>query len=65
MKNEEEVKKVFSQIKEETNGGGADVCINNAGVSHDGTLLTGNTDDWRDMLDVSLMNINSITSSYW
>ncbi|XP_003389223.1 PREDICTED: dehydrogenase/reductase SDR family member 11-like [Amphimedon queenslandica] len=64
VKNEEEVKRVFKQIKEETNGGGADVCINNAGVSHDGTLLTGSTDDWRDMLDVNVLAPSVITREF-
>lgn len=53
VKDEEQIKRVFAIIREETNGGGADVCINNAGLAHDGKLLSGSTDDWRDMLEVS------------
>ena len=48
---EEEVKAAFE--KAETEFGGVDVCINNAGLAHNAPLLTGATSDWKNMLDVS------------
>ena len=34
--------------------GGIDVCINNAGLAKDAPLLSGQTDLWREMLDVRI-----------
>ena len=42
---------MFAEIKEKY--GGVDVCINNAGLAHPATLLEGQTEDWRNMFDVS------------
>ena len=50
--NEDEIKSVFSSAKDQF--GGIDVCINNAGLAHNARLLTGDTKDWRNMLDVSI-----------
>ena len=48
--NEDEIKSVFSSAKDQF--GGIDVCINNAGLAHNAPLLTGDTKDWKNMLDV-------------
>ena len=32
--------------------GGADICINNAGLAHNAPLLSGSTEMWREMLEV-------------
>ena len=48
--NEDEIKSVFSSAKDQF--GGIDVCINNAGLGHNAPLLTGDTKDWKNMLDV-------------
>lgn len=50
--NEEEIKCVFSVAK--TQFGGIDVCVNNAGLAHNAPLLTGETNEWRQMLEVSI-----------
>ena len=47
---EDEVKSMFALAKDEF--GGVDVCVNNAGLAHDAPLLSGSTDDWRNMLEV-------------
>ncbi len=49
---EEEVLEMFEKIKAQT--GGVDVCVNNAGLSHDAPLLAGATSDWREMIEVFL-----------
>ena len=41
---------MFAEINEKY--GGADVCINNAGLGEDAPLLSGKTDDWKLMMDV-------------
>lgn len=46
----EEIKSIFATIT--SLYGGADVCINNAGLAHNAPLLTGATEEWRDMLEV-------------
>uniref|UniRef100_A0A8C2Q9A3 Dehydrogenase/reductase (SDR family) member 11a n=1 Tax=Cyprinus carpio TaxID=7962 RepID=A0A8C2Q9A3_CYPCA len=42
---------MFSAIK--TLHQGVDVCINNAGLAHNEPLLSGRTEGWRNMIDVS------------
>ena len=49
---EEEVKAVFATALDKL--GGVDVCVNNAGVGHNATLLTGDTAEWRDMVEVCM-----------
>ena len=41
---------MFAHINEKY--GGVDVCINNAGVAKNAPLLTGDTSQWREMLNV-------------
>lgn len=48
---EEDILAMFERIKKDL--GGVDVCINNAGLSHNAPLLSGTTEQWRNMLDVS------------
>ncbi|GBM32196.1 Dehydrogenase/reductase SDR family member 11 [Araneus ventricosus] len=50
---ESEILSMFDQIRRTF--GRLDICVNNAGLSHDAPLLTGNTEDWRNMLDVNVM----------
>ena len=49
---EEEVVAAFKKAVEVF--GGVEVCINNAGLAHNAPLLSGNTEEWRDMLEVSV-----------
>ncbi|GIY15748.1 hypothetical protein CDAR_266951 [Caerostris darwini] len=52
---ETEILSLFSEIRQKF--GRLDVCINNAGLSHDSPLLTGNTSEWKNMLDVNIMGL--------
>ena len=54
MSKEDQVLAMFKKIKEDH--GGVDVCVNNAGLAFDSPLLTGETDKWRTMLEVSLFS---------
>ena len=56
--NEEEIKSVFAAAK--TQFGGIDVCINNAGLAHNAPLLTGETQYWRNILEVKHMTVVQI-----
>jgi NAD(P)-dependent dehydrogenase (short-subunit alcohol dehydrogenase family) len=51
---EEEILAMFEKIKKDL--GGVDVCINNAGLSYNAPLLSGTTEQWRHMLDVSSLS---------
>lgn len=54
LTNEEEIVSMFSAVKQQH--GGVDVCINNAGLAHPESLLSGKTSSWRNMLDVRASN---------
>ncbi|XP_069997953.1 dehydrogenase/reductase SDR family member 11 isoform X1 [Penaeus vannamei] len=48
-----EVLNLFTGIKQQF--GGVDVCINNAGMSHNHSLLDGTPEEWREMLDLNVV----------
>ncbi|XP_071106735.1 dehydrogenase/reductase SDR family member 11-like [Haliotis cracherodii] len=54
---EEDVLAMFKMIRADPDLGGVDVCINNAGLAHDDTLLTGRTTQWREMVDVNVLGV--------
>ncbi|XP_011405955.2 PREDICTED: dehydrogenase/reductase SDR family member 11-like isoform X7 [Amphimedon queenslandica] len=60
--NEDDIKSVFSYAKDQF--GGIDVCVNNAGLAHNGPLLTGDTKNWRNMLDVNVLGPCIITREF-
>ena len=51
MRKESDIMAVVDVCKK---NGGIDVCINNAGLANAAPLLSGTTDQWREMMDVSL-----------
>ena len=55
---EEEILALYDNVKAEY--GGADVCINNAGLSHISPLLSGQTEDWREIMEVTFNYINFV-----
>ncbi|XP_070572622.1 dehydrogenase/reductase SDR family member 11-like isoform X4 [Ptychodera flava] len=59
LRNEEEILLMFEEIKR--NHGGVDVCINNAGINFHGTLLNGDTNHWRNVLDVNVLALSICT----
>ena len=48
---EEDILSLMSAIKSQF--GGADICINNAGLGRDASLLSGSTALWKEMIEVS------------
>ncbi len=53
IRKEDQIKAMFQKAKEEF--GGVDVLINSAGVGHPAPLLSGETEDWRDVMEVGLL----------
>ncbi|XP_052787979.1 dehydrogenase/reductase SDR family member 11-like [Mya arenaria] len=53
---EGQIQAMFEQIRSQL--GGVDVCVNNAGLSHDAPLLTGATEQCRNMMEVHEVSIN-------
>ena len=47
---EEDILSMMSAIKSQF--GGADICINNAGLAHNAPLLSSSTDLWREVIEV-------------
>ncbi len=56
---EEEVLDMFKTAKQKL--GGIHVCINNAGLNFDTTLLEGKTDDWKKVLDINVIGLSVCT----
>ena len=49
---EEDILSMMSAIKSQF--GGADICINNAGLNYNAPLLSGTTEMWRETLEVRM-----------
>ena len=56
VRNEEDIKATFEVAK--TIFGGVDVCVSNAGLGHNAPLLSGSTEDWREMLEVNVLGLS-------
>ncbi|MCL4147326.1 UNVERIFIED_CONTAM: hypothetical protein GTU68_034471 [Idotea baltica] len=52
---DDEVYALFKTIKQEL--GGVDICINNAGMSFNNSLLDGNPEEWRYMMSLNVVAI--------
>ncbi len=50
---EADIARLFSTVRERW--GGVDVLVNNAGLGHAASLLTGSTEEWREMLEVNVL----------
>lgn len=53
LRDEPQILEFFAAVKDRW--GGLDVLINNAGLGHKETLMTGNTESWREMLEVNVL----------
>jgi len=52
---ESDVLALFAFVKEKF--GTLHVCVNNAGLGHNASLLSGSTSDWKQMLDVNVLGL--------
>jgi len=59
VKSETDIKSVFEAIKSQF--GRIDICINNAGLANNSPLISGNTADWKEMLDVNVLAVSIIS----
>ena len=50
VRKEEDILSVISAVKSQF--GGADICVNNAGLANNAPLLSGTTEKWREMMEV-------------
>ncbi len=53
LRQEGDIEALFATIRERW--GGVDVLINNAGLGHKAPLISGDTESWRDMLEVNVL----------
>ncbi len=53
------IKRMFDEIRAEH--GGVDILINNAGLGHKAPLVSGDTEAWRDMLEVNVLALSVCT----
>ncbi|MEM8545470.1 MAG: SDR family NAD(P)-dependent oxidoreductase [Cyanobacteria bacterium P01_H01_bin.119] len=53
LRREAEILDCFAQIR--STWGGVDVMVNNAGLGHQASLISGETDAWREMLEVNVL----------
>lgn len=55
LRDEAAVKAAFARVRDEL--GGTDVLINNAGLGHQAPLLSGETQAWREMLELNVLSL--------
>ncbi len=53
LRDEGAITNMFGEIRKRW--GGVDVLINNAGLGHNASLLSGSTEEWREMLEVNVL----------
>lgn len=53
LTDEDEILAVFAKIRDDF--GRIDICINNAGINSNTSLIHGHTEDWRNIVDVGII----------
>jgi len=53
LRDEDSILKMFATVRD--TWGGVDILVNNAGIGHMASLMTGATQDWKEMLDVNVL----------
>ncbi|XP_065892556.1 dehydrogenase/reductase SDR family member 11-like [Dysidea avara] len=62
VRKEEDILSVMSRIKSQF--GGADICVNNAGLGHNAPLLSGTTEQWKEMMEVNVLGLCMMTREF-
>ncbi|XP_065892558.1 dehydrogenase/reductase SDR family member 11-like isoform X2 [Dysidea avara] len=62
VRKEEDILSMMSAIKSQF--GGADICVNNAGLVYDAPLLSGTTEQWRETLEVNVLGLCMMTREF-
>ncbi|KAI6650185.1 hypothetical protein LOD99_6102 [Oopsacas minuta] len=60
---EHEVKSMFEFACKKY--GSVDILVNNAGVGHDAPLLTGDTECWKNILDINILGLSICTREFY
>ena len=55
LRNEGQILRAMEQVRSQW--GGVDVLVNNAGLGHDAPLTSGETESWREMLEVNVLGL--------
>ena len=58
---EEDILSMMSEIKSQL--GGVDICVNNAALAKNAPLLSGTTEQWRQMMEVRIIHYLSAWAS--
>ena len=53
------IHQMFDEVHK--NSGALDALVNNAGLGHDASLLKGNVEDWREILEVNVLALSLCT----
>ncbi len=59
LRQEDEILSLFEQV--EAQWGGVNLLVNNAGLGHRAPLLSGDTESWREMLEVNVLALTICT----
>ncbi|KAI0215420.1 Dehydrogenase/reductase SDR family member 11 [Lamellibrachia satsuma] len=59
LRNQGDITSMFERIRSEF--GALHICVNSAGLSKNAPLLSGDTNDWREMLDVNVLAMSVCT----
>ncbi|XP_065903859.1 dehydrogenase/reductase SDR family member 11-like [Dysidea avara] len=62
VRKEEDILSVISAVKSQF--GGADICVNNAGLANNAPLLSGTTEKWREMMEVNVLGLCIMTREF-
>lgn len=61
LRNTEEIIAMFKTIRQNSDFGGVDVCINNAGCALNAPLAKGDEELWRTMLELNILALSVVT----
>ena len=62
VRKEEDILSMMREIKSQL--GGADLCVNNAGLANNASLLSGSTEQWNKMLEVRTKQLHVVDISH-
>ena len=62
VRKEEDILSMMREIKSQL--GGADICVNNAGLANNASLLSGSTEQWNKMLEVRTKQLHHSKNWY-
>lgn len=61
LRDTDQISAMFKEIRQNSDFGGVDVCINNAGVAYNAPLAKGDEEQWRAMLELNILALSVVT----